>query len=171
MRGYGNCSREKIIEWCNYFSILYSHAWWRHPMETLPALLGPLWGESTGSPVNSPHKGQCRGALMFSLICAWMNDWVNTREAGDLRRHRAHYDVTIMCDNIYAGCRYKHPPYCMLIWEFSKHEPMCACQCKHCLKMNVNRDVIFSTTIDQMIYWFRVPWIFHDEHQLTAVRQ
>ena len=45
------------------------------------------------SPVNSPHKGQWRGALMFSLICAWINVWVNNREAGDMRRHRAHYDV------------------------------------------------------------------------------
>ena len=35
------------------------------------------------SPVNSPHKGQWRGALMFSLICVWINDWVNNREAGD----------------------------------------------------------------------------------------
>ena len=48
------------------------------------------------SPVNSPHKGQWRGALMFSLICAWLNGWVNNREAGDLRRRRAHYDVTVM---------------------------------------------------------------------------
>ena len=48
------------------------------------------------SPVNSPHKGQWRGALMFSLICAWINDWVSNREAGDLRRHRAHYDVIVM---------------------------------------------------------------------------
>ena len=45
------------------------------------------------SPVNSPHKGQWRGALMFSLICVWINDWVNSREAGDLRRYRAHFDV------------------------------------------------------------------------------
>ena len=48
------------------------------------------------SPVNSPHKGQWRGALMFSLICIWIKDWVNNREAGDLRRYRAHYDVIIM---------------------------------------------------------------------------
>ena len=48
------------------------------------------------SPVNSPHKGQWRGALMFSLICAWINAWVNNREAGDLRRYRAHCDVTVM---------------------------------------------------------------------------
>ena len=48
------------------------------------------------SPVNFPHKGQWRGALIFSLICAWLNDWVNNREAGDLKRHRAHYDVIVM---------------------------------------------------------------------------
>ena len=48
------------------------------------------------SPVNSPHKGQWRGALMFSLICVWINDWVNNREAGDLRRYRAHCDVIVM---------------------------------------------------------------------------
>ena len=48
------------------------------------------------SPVNSPHRGQWCGALMFSLICAWMNGWVNNREAVDLRHHRAHCDVTVM---------------------------------------------------------------------------
>ena len=48
------------------------------------------------SPVNSPHKGQWRGALMFSLICAWIKGWVIDREADDLRRHRGHYDVTVM---------------------------------------------------------------------------
>ena len=48
------------------------------------------------SPVNSPHKGQWRGALKFSLICARINAWVNNREAGDLRRNHAHYDVTVM---------------------------------------------------------------------------
>ena len=47
-------------------------------------------------PVNSPYKGQWRRALMFSLICVWVNDWVNNRKAGDLRRYRAHCDVTVM---------------------------------------------------------------------------
>ena len=46
------------------------------------------------SPVNSPHKGQRRGALMFSLIYAWTNGWVSNREAGDLTRHWARYGVT-----------------------------------------------------------------------------
>ena len=61
------------------------------------------------SPVNSPHKGQWRGALMFSFICVWINNWVNNREAGDLRCYRAHYDVIVMylstlwlCDQIYV---------------------------------------------------------------------
>ena len=48
------------------------------------------------SPVISPHKGQWRGALIFFFISAWINGWVNNREAGDLRRHRTHYDVIVM---------------------------------------------------------------------------
>ena len=48
------------------------------------------------SPLNSPHKGQWRGALMFTLISARINGWVNNREAGDLRRYRLHYDVIVM---------------------------------------------------------------------------
>ena len=69
--------------------------WWRHQMETFSALLALCAGNSP-VPVNSPHKGQWREALMFSLICARINDWVNNREAGDLRRHRGHYDVIVM---------------------------------------------------------------------------
>ena len=48
------------------------------------------------SPVNSPHKGQWRGALMFSLIFGWINAWVKNHEARDLRCHHTHYDVTVM---------------------------------------------------------------------------
>ena len=47
-------------------------------------------------PVNSPHKSQWRGAMMFSLICTCIYGWVNNGEAGDLRRHHACYDVTVM---------------------------------------------------------------------------
>ena len=53
------------------------------------------------SPVNSPHKGQWRGALMFSLICVWINDKVNSRKAGDLRRYRAHYDVIVTGNGVF----------------------------------------------------------------------
>ena len=48
------------------------------------------------SPVDSPHKGQWRGASVFSLICARTNGWANIGDAGDLRRHHTHYDVTVM---------------------------------------------------------------------------
>ena len=55
----------------------------------------PFVREIHRSPVNFPHKGQWLGALMFSLIYAWINDWVNNREAGDLRRQHGHYDVIV----------------------------------------------------------------------------
>ena len=50
------------------------------------------------SPVNFPHKRQWHGALMFSLIFACINGWVNNRKAGDLRRYSAHYDVIVMVE-------------------------------------------------------------------------
>ena len=69
------------------------------------------------SPVNSRHKGQWRRALMFSFICAWINIWVNNREAGDLRHHRAHYDVIVMVDSL---CRNStHRSRCN--WNMSRY--------------------------------------------------
>ena len=55
------------------------------------------------SPVNSLHKGQWRGALMFYLIWTWTNGWVNNRETGDLIRHRVHYDVTVTDSACYSN--------------------------------------------------------------------
>ena len=75
---YTQCVHDDIIKW-------------KHFPRNWPFVLG-----IHRSPVSSPHKGQWRGALMFSLICVWINDWVNTREAGDLRRYRPHYDVIVM---------------------------------------------------------------------------
>ena len=53
-------------------------SWWRHQMETISASPAICAGNSP-VPVKSPHKGQWRGALMFSLMSAWINDWVNNR--------------------------------------------------------------------------------------------
>ena len=64
-------------------------------METFSALLA-FCAENSPVPVNSPHNDQWRVAFMFSLIWARINDWVNNREAGDLRRYRGHYDVIVM---------------------------------------------------------------------------
>ena len=55
------------------------------------------------SPMISPHKAQWRGALMFSLIFVWINDWVISRETGDLRRYHAHYDVIAMLVILYGN--------------------------------------------------------------------
>ena len=77
---------------------------WKHFPRNWPFVRG-----NHRSQVNSPRKGQWRGALMFSLICVWINDWVNNREAGDLRRYRAHYDVIVMENKRFAlrdNCRH-----------------------------------------------------------------
>ena len=74
----------------------FVHAWWHHQMETFSALLALCVRGIHRSPVNSPHKGQWRRPLMFSLIWAFTNGWVNNQDAGVLKRHHAHYDVTVM---------------------------------------------------------------------------
>ena len=64
---------------------------WKH----FPRYWPFVWGIHR-SPVNSPHKGQWRGALMFSLVCARINDWVNNCEAGDLRCYGTNYVIVVM---------------------------------------------------------------------------
>ena len=56
--------------------MLWLSTWWRHQMETFSVLLAICAG-------NSPDP-------------VWINDWVNNRDAGDLRRYHAHYDVIVM---------------------------------------------------------------------------
>ena len=68
---------------------------WRHQLETFPRYW-PLVRGIHRLPVDSPHKGKWTGSSVFCLICAWTNGWANNHDAGDLRRHRAHYDVTVM---------------------------------------------------------------------------
>ena len=77
------------------------------------------------SPVNSPHKGQWHGALVFSLICVWINGWVNNREAGDLRRYCAHCDVSAMATRIYLSRPQHFPihyPLSMAGWTQIYHQ-------------------------------------------------
>ena len=82
------CLVEQVIRhWLN--------TWWRHQKETFSALLTICAGNSPTIDEFTSQRPVTR-ALMFSLICASINVWVNNREAGDLRRHQAHYDVNIM---------------------------------------------------------------------------
>ena len=63
-------------------------------METVSALLALC---ARNSPVNSPHKRPVTGIFeVFVDLRAWINAWVHNPEAGDLRRHRPHYDVIVM---------------------------------------------------------------------------
>ena len=106
MKSYSNFSFKKCIWKCQNFGYFIQASMcsgkynadfhdevikWKHFPRYWPFVRG-----IHRSSVNSPHKGQWRGAVMFSLICAWINGWVNNREAGVLRRHRAHSDVIVM---------------------------------------------------------------------------
>ena len=137
-------------------------SWWRHQMETFSALLAICAGNSP-VPVNSPHKGQWRGALVFPLIYARINGWVNNGEAGDLRRHRIHYDVTVMTHSsmlrILASRRkihvynklfsvqtyidlyvdyetYRNRPLLRIEFNFNPSTDKCTCSCIHCAGCN-----------------------------------
>ena len=100
----GICEICLLWSWCIYGSLQQRHNSyrmmdrWRHKLEEFPR----YWPFVRGihrSPVDSPdspHKGQRRGALIFSLICAWTNDWANNRIAGDLLHRCAHYGVAVM---------------------------------------------------------------------------
>ena len=99
--GYGANKSQSILRSC--FIILRHDdvIKWKHFPRYWPFVRG-----IHRSSVNSPHKGQWRGALIFSLICVWINDWVNDREAGDSWRYCAHNDVIIMMYFMYwSECR------------------------------------------------------------------
>ena len=88
--------------WCStsvrWYPWIRTHGW-----RWIPGWLNWRWREEVGTcPWVSTRKtltlilGQWRGALMFSLVCAWTNGLVNNHDAGDLRRHRSNYDVSVM---------------------------------------------------------------------------
>ena len=97
------CFDSSLIPLCHSPSAL-KHAEADGPMSTNDDVIKrkhlprywPFIRGCTVYPVDSLHKMQWRGALMFSLICAWINGLANTRDGGHLGRHRAHYDVTVM---------------------------------------------------------------------------
>ena len=71
-------------------------------------------------PVNSHLNGQGRVAVMFSLTCAWINGWVNNRNKdGDLRRYRAHYEVTGMCRGAKHASNHHRNQYWSLMFYYT----------------------------------------------------
>ena len=110
------------------------------------------------SPVNFPHKGQWRRALMFSLICAWINGWVNNVKAGDLRRHRSHYNGTLMSmlrwhtANIEYG-RIHHRYYIYIYIYMYRYIYIYTSYRATTIKQIMFRAVVKSTT-----RWYRHHW-------------
>ena len=89
----------------------------------------------------SPHKGQWRGAMIFSLICAWTNGWVNNRDSSDLRHQYAHNDVTVMNDFV-------HDYNAMPLELFER---------AHLIGRPIKSDIIFSVRMQNLfkqMYYF-----------------
>ena len=93
---------------------------------------GLLCGEFT-SPGEFPTQRPVTRSFDFSLICVWINGWVNNREAGDLRRNRGHYDVIVMelwwilhtCDKHHSNGTHLHQQHTLIyiyiyIYELSE---------------------------------------------------
>ena len=108
------------VSWFSMLTVISTHPVyggvikWKHFPRHWPFVRG-----IQRSPLNSPHKGQWRGALMLSLICACIKGCVNNSEAGDLRRHRAHYDVSVvMCKPKFFGTFDWWTPWWKCSWVF-----------------------------------------------------
>ena len=64
-------------------------------MKSFSALLA-IWAGNSPASGEFPAQRPVTRSFDVSMICGRISDWVNTREAGDLRRYRAPYDVIIM---------------------------------------------------------------------------
>ena len=78
-----------------------TQCWFGHSMMTssngnIFRVTGPLCGEFTGPGEFPTQRPVTRSFDVFFFICVWINNWVNNREAGDLRRYSGHYDVIVM---------------------------------------------------------------------------
>ena len=102
---------------------------WKHFLRYWPFLRG-----INRSPVTSPYKGQWRGTLlfylMFYLIWTLINGSVKNREAGDLRRHHAHYGVIVMCSKCVGEDHdiHQHQDINGLVYQNNEIDiPICSC--------------------------------------------
>ena len=92
----GTCKSYKN-HYC-HLSIITTHRYQLYPINTLHDDVIKWKNFQRYLPlVRGIHRSPvARWLLMFSFICAWINGWVSNRDAGDLRRHRTHYDITVM---------------------------------------------------------------------------
>ena len=96
-QSYQEPQRYPMIE--KYFKITITNrlpvvdSWWRNQMEKFSALIA---GKFTGDRWFPPTKASDAELWCFLLSAPCINGWVNNGDACDLRRRRAHYDVTVM---------------------------------------------------------------------------
>ena len=123
---------------------------WKHFSRYLPFVRG-----ISRSPVNSQHTGQWRGAL----ICGWITIWVNNREAGDLRHHRAHYDVSVMPLSIFGKLAIHHG-YCSFVWlgSIAFRNILHVCPTNKCI-----------SGMKMVEFWLKFPWSLFLRFQLTII--
>ena len=134
---------------------------WKH----FPHYWPFVWGIHR-SPVNSLHKGQWRGALMFSLICAWTNGWLNNRETGDLRRHHPGLGSnTYLYLQIQIQIQIRRICICICIW--SNFKPcICICICIWSTVFGVFDKYVFKYTFSWAVFYKhkfmenKLTWIF-----------
>ena len=96
-------NRRQVITWTMMSNFIDTRQQWVDP--TLPVRNPLRWrhNDHDSASYHQPHdcllnhfQRPVARSFNFSLICAWRNDWINNQDAGDLRRHRAHYNVTVM---------------------------------------------------------------------------
>ena len=100
-------------------------SWWRHQMETFSALLAFCAGNSpvTGElPAQRPVK---RSFDVFFFIWACTSSWADNEDAGDLRRHGAHYDLIVLRKSMFVwhhcdGHRLSYACDYHLAWTYSQ---------------------------------------------------
>ena len=85
--------------------LYFPFSWWRHQMEHVPRhwlFCGEFTGDCGEFTVHQwiPLTQTSDAELWWFL---WTNGWVSNQDAGDLRRHRAHYDVTVMWCRVVMG--------------------------------------------------------------------
>ena len=125
---------------------------------------GHLCGEFTGPREFPAQRPVTRRFMMFSLICVWINDWVNNREAGDVRRYRAHYDVIVM---IHQGLlQYRHRNYISetpLLLKFSENLFV------HCRRVSQMRAPLSVSIKFLYVTIFTACWYFINRRNVSVL--
>ena len=114
-----SCNWGKLVRNKNVVgvSLVYSIKWKHFPRYmALCAGNSPVTGEF-------PAQRPVTRSFDVSLICVWMDCWLNNREADDLRGHCTHYDVTVMA----TEQQLSHSMGNTWLWEDCHHTPFPLC--------------------------------------------